>query len=236
MLDKFKDRIRWQLQPWLKLARIKRYCRMGLNDLDSKLEQYIDFKNGVFLEVGANDGINQSNTYYLQAIKGWTGILIEPVPWLYESCKRSRKGATCVHAAVVSSTYTDPTIFLEYADLMTMVSSRSHNPHYDESEVSRGRELCNVKRGGQIEVPARTLDSIIKESPYTQIDFLSLDVEGYEVEALKGLNLERNGPSWILVEVRSEKSILPLLQPHYIEVERFNRKSICTDILFSKRP
>lgn len=52
---------------------------MSLNGLDEKLAPYLNFKGGIFIEAGANNGIRQSNTYYLEAVRGWKGILVEPV-------------------------------------------------------------------------------------------------------------------------------------------------------------
>lgn len=56
-----------------------KYSRPALNDLDSKLEKYLNFQNGFFIEVGGNDGYKQSNTYYLEKFLGWRGILVEAI-------------------------------------------------------------------------------------------------------------------------------------------------------------
>src|SRR4051812_36881077 len=45
----------------------------ALYDMDRKLAKYLDFRGGTFIEAGANDGIAQSNTYYLEKHLGWTG-------------------------------------------------------------------------------------------------------------------------------------------------------------------
>lgn len=54
---------------------------VALDELDLKLRKYISYDNGIFLEVGANDGIRQSNTYIYEKEYGWKGILIEPSIW-----------------------------------------------------------------------------------------------------------------------------------------------------------
>ncbi len=53
------------------------YSRPSLLEIDRKLEHYLNYRNGFFIEVGANNGFNQSNTYYFEKFKGWKGILVE---------------------------------------------------------------------------------------------------------------------------------------------------------------
>lgn len=65
----------------------------GLNLLDKKLEHHIDFDNGIFVEVGANDGQTQSNTAYFARHRGWRGLLIEPIPELAARCRVARPEA-----------------------------------------------------------------------------------------------------------------------------------------------
>ena len=62
----------------------------GLNNLDEKISKYFEYKDGYFVELGANDGITQSNTKYFELHKGWTGVLIEPSPTQYAQLKKSR--------------------------------------------------------------------------------------------------------------------------------------------------
>lgn len=53
----------------------------------------------------------------------------------------------------------------------------------------------------QVEVPARTLSEILIDAGAPEVDLLSLDVQGYEADALRGLDLDRQGPRFILVEI-----------------------------------
>jgi hypothetical protein len=55
-------------------------------------------------------------------------------------------------------------------------------------------------------VPARTLTSILDEASITNVDFLSLDVEGYEAPALEGLDLDRIRPALLLIEVGEDEA------------------------------
>ena len=60
------------------LTRLFRLRYFSLNSLDKKLEEYLDLDAGYFVELGANDGVNQSNTLYFEKFRGWHGVLIEP--------------------------------------------------------------------------------------------------------------------------------------------------------------
>src|SRR5688572_8197056 len=53
---------------------ISRYSWMALNGLDRRLARHLDFDGGVFVEAGANDGVEQSNTYYFEKIRHWRGL------------------------------------------------------------------------------------------------------------------------------------------------------------------
>jgi len=58
--------------------------------LQDKLNRIINKKKGVFIELGANDGLFQSNTVFFEKELGWRGILIEPSLKGYEKCKINR--------------------------------------------------------------------------------------------------------------------------------------------------
>jgi hypothetical protein len=64
----------------------------------------------------------------------------------------------------------------------------------------------------EADVPARTLSSILDEQGAPEIDVLSLDVEGYEPSVLRGLDLNRHAPRWILVEVHDQETGRPPIE------------------------
>jgi hypothetical protein len=63
---------------------------MALNGLDDRLEAFIPRGVGYYVELGANDGIAQSNTYWLEAERGWSGLLIEPALNRYLELRANR--------------------------------------------------------------------------------------------------------------------------------------------------
>ncbi len=59
-------------------------------------------RNGVFIELGATDGVHNSNTLYYERELGWTGLLIEPIPWCFEEGKlrKNRPNSICEQVAI----------------------------------------------------------------------------------------------------------------------------------------
>lgn len=234
-MNLLRQKIRKQMQPLFRALKVKKYCRMSLGGIDRKLEPYLGFKNGVFLEAGANDGLKQSNTYYLEAILGWKGILVEPVPELYERCRKYRKNSKVFNSALVSRKFESDHVVLQYADLMTSVTRSSGNTAFDQEHITRGLRAQNIDATREIRAKADTLSGIIDRAGYQRIDFLSLDLEGYEAPALEGLDFDRHGPTFLLIEVRNSKQITELLGDRYIEVETITDNGGYKDILFKRR-
>lgn len=207
-----KARFRFWRRKLFELCGSGKYtARPSLNGLDAKLEKYLDFKRGFFIEAGGNDGFLQSNTFYLEFGKRWRGLLVEPVPELFQRCQALRKRSQVFHAALVAPSHEDRVVKIHYAGLMSV--GEGAMPAGDlEEHVRRGMDLQRIDRSYVVEAPARTLESILDEAGIgtRKIDFLSLDIEGGELAALEGLNLAKYRPEYILVEAR-----------YYDEVDRF---------------
>jgi FkbM family methyltransferase len=162
--------------------------------LDFKLNDIFNKDNGYYIELGAHDGLSQSNTAFFEFFKNWKGILIEPSIDGYTKCKINRPNSIVLNYACISNDYDKATVLGDFNGyLMSSV----------------GGERIDIKKDNYslVEVPARTLESILNEyhNKDRVIDFLSLDTEGYELNILKGLNLERYRPRYILIEVYSHQ-------------------------------
>ena len=196
-----------------------RHSRLALNELDRKLAAHLTGRDCVFLEAGANDGLTQSNTYWFERFRGWRGILVEPVPAMAEACRRNRSRARVINAALVA-TPDVKSVRMKAADLMAYVANSFSDPDDEKRHLGNAISVQNLASVEEIEVPARTLSSILDELAVTRLDLLSLDVEGYEVEVLRGMDTARHRPHYILVETGKVDAVLQALDGRYDILDR----------------
>lgn len=202
-----------------------RYSRPALHDLDRKLARYLAFDGGFFVEAGANDGYTQSNTYYLERFRGWSGVLVEPVEALWRRCRRERPRSTVVRCALVASGGDGDTVPMLTSNLTSLVRGAMKSDASDREHAARGAAVQEIAVGETV-VPARTLTSVLDGAGATRVDFLSLDVEGYERQALEGLDLDRYRPTYILVEARFRPEIDAVLAGRYDAIDELTHHDV----------
>lgn len=139
---------------------------------------------GTFIDVGANHPTFNSQSHHLELL-GWKGILVEPVPQFAEHLRAERK-AMVFQVACGSPNQHGTKVKIHIAGIHSSLLPELMTPEVPVENV--------------IEVPIRTLDSIIEESGFEKVDFISLDVEGVELEVLAGFSIERWAPRLILIE------------------------------------
>lgn len=179
----------------------------ALHGMDRRLNDILDRDGGFFVEAGGNDGYTQSNTYWLERFRGWRGILVEPMQELYEMCGEERPASTVVRAALVPFDHEGDTVRMRFAELMSTVAGE----HLDEHRTRMGT-ILGWRDPYEDDVPARPLSQILDEHGAPEVDLLSLDVEGYEPSVLRGLDLERHAPRWLLVEVHDQAAGRPPIE------------------------
>lgn len=202
--------------------------------MDRKVDAAIDRDRGFFVEAGANDGFTQSNSYWLERFRGWRGILIEPMPTYYEECRVERPDATIVHSALVPDDYEGDSIRMEFGDLMSSVHGAHGGPHAEREWTKPGLVL-GWRDAYAADVPARTLSSILDDHGAPEVDLLSLDVEGFEPQALRGLDLDRHTPRWILVEVHDLDAGRPAIEEVLGDRYVLDEQASPLDLLYRRR-
>ena len=213
----------------------------GLNELDLKLiEKISPKKKGYFVELGANDGVRQSNTFKLQEEFGWTGLLIEPSPRRFVECVENRAfgnrpDVRC--AACVPFGFHDKFIEIEDSDLMSIAKGLAvSDEQVIEHANSGSRFLADASMRHSYGALACTLTDLLDEvkAPFN-FDLLSLDVEGNELSVLQGLDLNKYKPKWMLVETRGTTVHDFLSSSSYEETSKLSDGTSYSDVLFRRR-
>ena len=204
------------------------------NNLDKKLTKYIGYKNGFFVELGANDGFTASNTLHYEIKYNWRGILIEPSPNLFLSCAhyRNKPGNSIYCNACVPFNFDSKYVDIEYAYLMSVSANLESDIVDKQKFLNDARQnFNNYQKGLKFGAVARTLSSILDESNAPlEIDLLSLDVEGSELDVLKGVDFEKYQFKFLLVECRNISRLSKFLEEkNYTIIDQLSHH----DYLFS---
>jgi FkbM family methyltransferase len=190
------------------------YPYTSLNGLDKKLIPYLPEGIGYFIEAGANDGIRQSNTHFLEKRRSWSGLLVEPVPRLAAKCAKNRSKSVVAQVVLVPPEQSGTNIKIIDLDLMTLVADQSAGLIDMQRHVQLAEDVQGIT-AAEIMVRGVTLSELLEEQGNPKVNLFSLDVEGFEVDVLKGLDLSRHRPDFILVETRGIGDVTHLLNEQY---------------------
>ena len=128
-------------------------------------------RNGYFLDIGASDGITISNSYVLEKEYGWNGICVESDKDVFEKLILIRN-CKCVNVAIYSENATVPFVREPYKGIKSCIQIPS-------GEIVRMVDTITMKR--------------LMEENYVPeyIDYISIDIEGADYEALRGFPFDK---------------------------------------------
>ena len=150
-----------------------------------------------FLEFGATDGIEFSNSYMLENRLGWKGVLSEPSPQWHESLRRNRKNTKIITQCIWSKSKETLDFFMSDAGVYSTL-----NDFVDIDKNSMPENTALRKRNGKV-IPVKTitLNDVIDEH-FNNItpSYISIDTEGSEYEILKSFNFVNYRPKLFTIE------------------------------------
>jgi FkbM family methyltransferase len=148
------------------------------SEQDKWVAEFFNYKkNGYFIEVGAYDGIQTSNTYFLEKELEWTGICIEADPTIFYELYKNRKTK----------------------NINIAVSNFNGYCPFDKAKLA----ISDIQNNNKM-IPCSTLNEILlKNNADKHIDYLSLDIEGSEYDALESLDFNY----WNIVLITVEHNL-----------------------------
>jgi len=144
-----------------------------------------DQRGGVFVDVGANHHQRLSNTYYLETVLGWSGVAFEPQVKFAAGYKTARPRTVFVPLFVSDVSNSTATLYITTNDLVAS-SSKTFTEAFGSVTPTTATTT--------------TLDDALARLGIDRIDFLSMDIELAEPQALAGFSLERFAPKLVAVE------------------------------------
>jgi FkbM family methyltransferase len=129
---------------------------------------------GTIVDVGADQPILGSNTYFFEKYLGWNSICIDGDARVIDKLKTLRK--TVLH---------------------TLVSDTNSVAKFNQTPEAG---ISHISNTGTVEIPTLTLNSILEEYKITDVALLDIDVEGHELEVCRGLDWDRYKPQIVIIE------------------------------------
>lgn len=174
--------------------------------------------NGFYCEVGAANGIDLSNTFYLEKKRKWKGILCEPSHHWKNQLSSNRHNNILIFDALSSKNET----ITFYENENNFLSGLKKNLNYSKS----------------YDVKTTTLNSVFSNFQIKELDYLSIDTEGNELAVLDGLDLKKYRPKVITIEHNyvNENLIFKRLSKHNYKLifpylSRFDSFYVCKKFL-----
>jgi FkbM family methyltransferase len=154
------------------------------------LEVYVDFiskdldffrDTGIYIEIGASDGVKYSNSKFFEDELGFSGILIEPLPNFFETLKKTRSDNVLYNCAVSGKQ--------DFVDIL-------YSPNIDGYLSGMAHTMSSVRKSqvgfndfdDVISVQAKRMSEIMHENKLSHVDIFSIDVEGGEYEILNTID------------------------------------------------
>jgi FkbM family methyltransferase len=164
--------------------------------------------NGVFVEVGALDGYGASNTWFFEKERNWSGLLIEPNPIEFNKMENNQRPLSYKENCAISDVEMDIN-FLSIGGPCNVLSGivEFYNPQHMNridreldmyKSYPEGHELHSTRE--VIKMKAVKLQTLFDKYKMTDIDLISIDVEGAELKVLESIDFDKVNINCFLIE------------------------------------
>lgn len=185
------------------------------------------YKRGVFVEIGAWDGVCFSNTLFFEKELGWKGINIEPLPDKYEQLTKNRPNAINLNVAV--NDVEGETEFL-ITGMLSGIKTNYDPRHLQRIEKENGKPYTESE---SIRVKTRRLDSIFREHNVQRVHYLSIDAEGSEINIVRSIDFDFTYIDVIGFENNYNDKTIPVIE--YLESKGYRKLPIQSFDVFMVR-
>lgn len=143
-----------------------------------------DRRDGVFVDIGCALPIRYSTTYFLEKHLGWSGIGVDAVASYGEAWAKKRPRSKFLNRLVT-----------DHSGTMEKFYEADYRP-----VSSAKKNMVEGKGHKEIEVRSSTLNDLLSENGIEKIDFLSMDIEGAQLAALRGFDIQKYSPDLVCIE------------------------------------
>ncbi|AEM21637.1 putative methyltransferase FkbM family [Brachyspira intermedia PWS/A] len=192
-LEKFNDVLDFGKNLYESKLKIEKQTNINFqSEIEQDFISYLIFsgkKKGFFIDIGANDGIKISNTYFFEKL-GWSGICVEANPIIYEQLEKNRN-CDLYNAAILD----------KKMDSVKLVNYEGHSL-MAKIDISESKE-------NSLNIKSMTFDELMYNyKNISSIDLLSIDVEGFELNILKTIDFNKYDIKLIIVENNEKEGVL----------------------------
>jgi FkbM family methyltransferase len=157
-----------------------------------------------FMQIGSCDGKTNDPLHAVVRSSHWSGVLVEPMPWLFEQLVANYQGVSGLHFFQVAIGSGDGPM------MMYSVDPRPDDPHWVTQLTSFDRDVVMShsyalrdleSRVFTVEVESRSVQSLLDEAGFAKVDVLQIDAEGFDDQIIRGLPLTASwAPQFLIFE------------------------------------